>query len=82
MSGLDARQKATLQRLKDDFPHYAAKCLKIRPKAGGLVPLELNHVQRIIHDRLERQLAQTGRVRALIMVDDFDEDWAGSASGY
>ncbi len=67
MSGLDARQKATLQRLKDDFPHYAAKCLKIRPKAGGLVPLELNRVQRIIHDRLERQLAQTGRVRALIL---------------
>ena len=67
MSGLDARQKATLQRLKDDFPHYAAKCLKIRPKAGGLIPLELNRVQRIIHDHLEHQLAQTGRVRALIL---------------
>ena len=67
MSDLDARQKAIFQRLKDDFPHYAAKCLKIRPKAGGLIPLELNRVQRIIHDRLERQLAQTGRVRALIL---------------
>ncbi len=67
MSDLDARQKATLQRLKDDFLHYAPKCLKIRPKAGGLIPLELNRVQRIIHDRLEQQLAQTGRVRALIL---------------
>ncbi len=67
MSDLDARQKAILQRLKVDFPHYAAKCLKIRPKAGGLIPLELNHVQRVIHERLERQLAQTGRVRALIL---------------
>ena len=67
MSGLPEREKAILQRLKGDFPHYAAKCLKIRPKAGGLIPLELNRVQRFIHERLEAQLAETGRVRALIL---------------
>ena len=38
---------ATRQRLKDDFPHYASHCLKIRPKAGGLIPLELNAVKRL-----------------------------------
>ncbi len=42
------------QRLKDDFPHYAAKCLKIRPKKGGLIPFTLNGVQRRIHMALEQ----------------------------
>ena len=30
------------QKLKDDFPHYASRCLKIRPKSGSLIPFELN----------------------------------------
>ena len=56
-----------LQRLKDDFPHYAEKCLKIRPKAGGLIPFKLNRVQRHIHEAIERQLKDTGKVRMLIL---------------
>ena len=36
---LDDEEFAIRQRLKDDFPHYASRCLKIRPKAGGLVPV-------------------------------------------
>ncbi len=55
------------QRLKDDLPHYAAKCLKIRTKAGRIRHLKLNAVQRFIHDRLEAQKHETGRVRALIL---------------
>ncbi len=55
MSGLPEREKAILQRLKGDFPHYAKKCLKIRPKKGAVVAFELNRVQREIHDQLERQ---------------------------
>ncbi len=58
MSGLPEREKAILQRLKGDFPHYAEKCLKIRPKKGEIIAFELNRVQREIHDRLERQLAE------------------------
>lgn len=64
---MDAREKRTRQRLKDDFPHYAAKCLRIRTKAGAVEPLELNHAQTYIHERLEEQLAKTGKVRALIL---------------
>ncbi|MCH7928913.1 MAG: hypothetical protein IIA01_00210 [Proteobacteria bacterium] len=60
-------ETAIRQRLKDDFPHYAEKCLKIRPKAGGLIPFKLNRVQLHIHEALERQLAETGKVRALIL---------------
>ena len=29
MSNLSEREKAARQRLKNDFPHYAEKCLKI-----------------------------------------------------
>ncbi|WP_205944953.1 hypothetical protein [Pelagibius litoralis] len=54
-------------RFLTDFPFYAEECLKIRTKAGEVVPLELNRVQRIVHDRLEAQKAETGRVRALIL---------------
>jgi hypothetical protein len=55
------------QRLKDDLAHYASRCLKIRPKAGSLVPLVFNRAQRFIHERLEEQKARTGKVRALIL---------------
>ncbi len=58
MSGLPERERAILQRLKGDFPHYAEKCLRIRPKKGEIIAFELNRVQREIHDRLERQLAE------------------------
>ncbi len=59
------RRKA--RRLVDDFAYYAEHCLRIRPKAGGLVPLKLNAVQQAVHDRLEAQREETGRVRALVL---------------
>lgn len=55
------------QRLKDDFPHFAAKCMKIRAKDGQIVPFVLNTAQQYVHERLERQLRETGKVRALIL---------------
>lgn len=58
---------AAAKRLVEDLAFYAEKCLKIRPKAGGLVPLRLNRVQRAIHERLEEQRRRTGRVRAIIL---------------
>ena len=36
MSDLSEREKGIRQRLKDDFPHYAKKCLTIRPKVACL----------------------------------------------
>lgn len=60
-------EKAIRQKLKDDFIHYAAKCLKIRSKSGSIEPLVLNRAQSYIHQRLEEQRGQTGRVRALIL---------------
>ncbi len=52
MSGLSERERAIRQRLKGDFPHYAEKCLKIRPKKGEIVAFSLNRVQQEIHERL------------------------------
>jgi len=67
VSAKAARESEIRQRLKDDLPHYAERCLKIRSKAGRLEPLILNAVQWHIHERLEAQKAETGRVRALIL---------------
>lgn len=67
MSGIDEREATIRLRLKNDFPHYAAKCLKIRSKAGEIVPLLLNRAQQHIHERLEDQRKATGKVRALIL---------------
>lgn len=58
---------AIRQKLKDNFIHYASRCLSIRTKLGEIKPFELNAAQRYIHKRLEDQKGQTGKVRALIL---------------
>ena len=45
MSGELAAVRERAERLLTDFRYYGEHCLKIRPKAGGLVPLMLNRVQ-------------------------------------
>lgn len=65
---LSDRERAIRQKLKDEFPHFAERCLHIKPKSGGApIPLLLNRAQRYVHDRLEEQRAKTGRVRALLL---------------
>lgn len=63
----DERERKILQRLKDDFEHYALKCLKIRTKNGSIEPFTLNKAQKYIHQKLEEQKSATGKVRALIL---------------
>ncbi len=55
------------KKLKENFPHYAAKCLKIRTKSGSIEPFVLNKAQKHIHALLETQKALTGKVRAIIL---------------
>lgn len=64
---MDDKERAIRQKLKSDFEHYATKCLKIRTKAGAIVPLELNAAQRYIHERVEKQRRETGKVRAVVL---------------
>lgn len=64
---INSRKLAIRQRLKDDFLHYAPRCLKIRTKDMRIVPLAPNPVQLHIHEALEHQIKETGRVRVLIL---------------
>lgn len=67
LSNLSDRERSVRFHLKDDFQHYAAKCLRIRAKDGTIGPLALNTAQRYLHGRLEEQKAKTGKVRALVL---------------
>src|ERR1700761_8408439 len=55
------------ERLDGDLEYFAGNLLKIRPKAGGLIPFEFNPVQRKLHAIIEEQRATTGRVRIVIL---------------
>ena len=55
------------QRLKDDFLFYARNCLFIRTKDKGRQPLVLNTAQEYIHEQIEKQRKETGKVRAIIL---------------
>jgi len=54
-------------RLKDDFPYYARNCLSIRTKDKGIQPFILNSAQEYIHKKLQQQLKETGKVRAILL---------------
>ena len=56
-----------LRQLKSDFDYYAPRCLKIRTKSGEMQTFRINATQRYVHERLEEQKAETGKVRALIL---------------
>ncbi len=64
---MDDYEKEVFGRLKNDFPHYAKKCLKIRTKSGDIEPFLLNRAQAHIHSQLQAQLQKQGLVRALIL---------------
>lgn len=61
------QDKRIRQRLKDDFRHYASKCLHVRTKEGAVVPFVMNRAQCHLHRRLEEQRERTGRVRAFVL---------------
>lgn len=64
---LNERERDIRRRLRDDFAHYAPRCLRIRTKAGKVEPLSLNSAQTFIHGKLEAQRERTGKVRAIIV---------------
>lgn len=57
----------SLARAMGDFNVFAPAYLKIATKAGNIEPFILNRAQLYAHDKLETQLRETGRVRALIL---------------
>lgn len=66
-TSLSDRERRIRQKLKDDFAHYGPKCLRVRTKAGAIVPFTPNRSQLYLHGRLESQRERTGKVRALVL---------------
>jgi len=64
---ISEREREIRRKLRDNYPHYASKCLKIRAKDGTIEPFTLNKAQLYLHGRLEAQIEQTGKVRALVL---------------
>jgi hypothetical protein len=64
---MNEEELRTRKRLKDDFPFYAINCLKIRTDDMGIKNLKLNKVQLFIHNLIEQQKRETGKVRAIIV---------------
>ena len=64
---MDENEKRIRTKLRDDFVHYAKKCLKIRTKSHGIQPFILNKAQMYIHQLVEQQKRETGRVRVIIV---------------
>ena len=48
----------------DDTREFAERFLKVKNKAGNIVPFRFNYAQNYIHAQLEKQLKETGMVRA------------------
>lgn len=55
------------RRLRDEFPFYAANALKIRTKDAKVVPFKLNDAQWILQNAIDKCIAETGRVRIIIL---------------
>lgn len=61
------REMRLAATLKDDFDAYSRTALKIRSKSGKIVPFTLNSAQAYVHRMCEKQRAETGRVRAIVV---------------
>jgi len=55
------------RKFKGNFPLYAQNCLNIVTKEGEVTPFRMNPGQLFIHKKLEQQIEETGRIRALIL---------------
>lgn len=66
MSNKEARIER-LRELRGSLPKFAAQCLMVKTKGSEIIPLHLNAAQLYVHRRLQEQLRETGKVRALIL---------------
>jgi hypothetical protein len=62
-----AKRLEQVKRLREDFTVFAPACLKIRTKDSRVVPFVFNEPQEYLHEMLEKQRRETGKVRALVL---------------
>ncbi|HOW46160.1 MAG TPA: hypothetical protein P5305_04075 [Rubrivivax sp.] len=60
-------REASLRHLIDNQEAHAAHCAKVKSKTGKIVPFIWNRAQRYAHELLEKQRADLGYVRALVL---------------
>jgi len=66
-SEVSTQRLETFTRLRETLPYYSRHCLKVRNKAGQLVPFIFNKAQTYLHARLEEQRRRIGKVRAVVV---------------
>ena len=64
---MDSKLKAVRHRLLTDFPFYSKSALKIRTKTGEIAPLKLNPAQKLLQDAIDKQMAEEGKIRVIIL---------------
>ena len=64
---MDEIERQIRRKLRDNFPHYASKCLIIRDKTPKLADFVLNRAQFYLHELAEKQKRETGRVRIIVV---------------
>jgi len=67
MNALTKKQQNKHNRFQTSLPYFAKHALKIKDKAGAIIPFEFNQAQMYIHEKLEHQKMATGKVRAVIV---------------
>ena len=66
---MEKDRRASIFVYDDNFSKFAEEQIKIITKDAtqGFVPFKLNEAQRVIHERIEKQRKETGKVRAIIL---------------
>ncbi len=64
---MDERELRIRKKLRDDFEHYASKCLYIRSEKHGINKFMLNTSQKHLHQMAQSQKSATGKVRIIIV---------------
>lgn len=60
--------KAIHEKLTFDLEYFCKEApMMIKPKSGSSIPMRFNNAQRILHAMLEKQRAEKGFVRALVL---------------
>jgi len=65
----EARRRKKNKEYKDNYELFANEQIKIRPKdvTKGMIAFHFNEAQSLIHKKIETQLKDTGKVRALVL---------------
>ena len=65
----EAKRRKKNEEYKANFRLFAEEQIKIRPKdvTKGMIPFKFNEAQTLIHEKIEKQLEETGKVRALVL---------------